>query len=220
VIWNLFSISVIDRLANYSLDALGGYMNRIVLRIRHVIAAVLYLGFASSVAAVTGAIEAKSAAGKYGIINMQAVILNVEEGKQARGRLEKEIEKKEKELSEKKKELDKMNEEWKTQAAVLSESARMQKQQEFQEKFLGLRNDEMTFQQEMKREEQKVTQQIAIKVQKLVEKIANEQKLEAVFESNTSGLLFLKDPVDLTEQVIAKYGKEAAPPTAKLDEKK
>src|SRR5688572_5791785 len=186
-------------------------MNRMVLRIRHVVALVAYFSFASSVAAVTGAIEAKSAS-KYGIINMQSVILNVDEGKQARGRLEKEIEKKEKELAEKKKELDKMNEEWKTQAAVLSEAARMQKQQEFQEKFMGLRNDEMTFQQEMKREEQKVTQQIAVKVQKLVEKMAKEQKLEAVFESNTSGLLFLQDPIDLTEKVIAQYAKEGGAP--------
>jgi outer membrane protein len=194
-------------------------MAKMFLKLRHILALVAYFGFASSVAAVTGAIEAKSAS-KYGIINMQAIILNVEEGKQARSRLEKEIEKKEKELGEKKKELDKMNEEWKAQAAVLSESARMQKQQEFQEKFMGLRNDEMNFQQEMKREEQKVTQQIAIKVQKLVEKLAADQKLEMVFEANTSGLLYLNEPVDLTEKVIAQYSKEGSAPTAKNEEKK
>jgi len=188
-----------------------------ILRVRHILAVMAYLGFASTVAAVTGAVDAKSA-GKYGVINMQQVILNVEEGKVARGKLEKEIDKKEKELMEQKKQLDKMNEEWKTQGALLSESARMQKQQEFQEKFLALRNEEMAFQSEIKKKEQGATQEIAIKVQKLVEKLANEKGLEAVFEINTSGLMFLKDPVDLTETVVSAYGK-AHPATAKNESK-
>ena len=47
-------------------------------------------------------------------------------------------------------ELDKLNNEWKNQAAILSEQARLQKQQEFQQKFIALRNEEMTFQKEIK----------------------------------------------------------------------
>jgi outer membrane protein len=187
--------------------------------VRNVLALFAYFSFASTVVAVTGQGEAR-AASKYGLINMQAVILNVEEGKQARARLEKEIEKKEKELADQKKELDKMNEEWKGQAALLSENARMQKQQEFQEKFLNLRNAEMTFQQEIKREEQKATQNIAVRVQKMVEKMSDELKLDMVFESNTSGLLYLKDPVDLTDKVIAAYEKESNAKTASKEDTK
>ncbi len=71
---------------------------------------------------------------KFGVLDMQAVILAVDEGKKARAELEAEIKAKEKEFEEKKKGLDKLNEDWKKQAAMLSESARMQKQQEFQEK--------------------------------------------------------------------------------------
>jgi outer membrane protein len=193
-------------------------MKLAILRVRHILAVMAYLGFASTVAAVTGAVDAKSA-GKYGVINMQQVIVNVEEGKVARGKLEKEIDKKEKELMEQKKQLDKMNEEWKTQGALLSESARVQKQQEFQEKFLALRNEEMAFQQEIKKKEQGATQEIAIKVQKLVEKMANEKGLEAVFEINTSGLMYLKDPVDLTESVVSAYGKTHPANTAKNESK-
>ena len=54
---------------------------------------------------------------------MQAVILNVDEGKQARADLEKEIKGKEAELMKKKAELDKLNKNWKDQAALLSEEA-------------------------------------------------------------------------------------------------
>lgn len=146
---------------------------------------------------------------KYAVVDMQAVILNVEEGKAARKDLEKEIKAKEKELQKQKSELDKMNEEWKNKASLLSEDARMNKQREFQEKFLALRNAEMEFQANIKRKEQKATQTIAVKVAGLVEKIAKEQKLEAVFEANSAGLLYLQDPVDLTKQVVDRYGKEA-----------
>ena len=95
---------------------------------------------------------------KYGVVDMQSIILSVEEGKTARADLEKQIKSKESEFMKQKDELDKMNNEWKNQASILSEEARMKKQQEFQEKFLALRNAEMEFQNDIKRKEQKATQ--------------------------------------------------------------
>lgn len=145
------------------------------------------------------------AAGKYGIINMQKVILTVEEGKTARSDLEKQIKAKETELMGKKKELDKLNEDWKTQAPLLSEEAKLKKQQEFQERFVNLRNEEMNFQKEIKQKESEATQKIAIKVQQMVETMSKQKDLDAVFEVSSSGLLYLKDPMDLTDEVIKSY---------------
>lgn len=152
---------------------------------------------------------ASAEAGKYGIVDMQQVILSVEEGKEARASLEKEIKAKEAELLKQKEELDKMNKEWKDQGPLLSEEARMKKQQEFQEKFMTLRNAEMEFQANIKRKEQKATQQIAIKVAEVVDSIAKGKKLAAVFEANSAGLLYIDAPVDLTQAVIAEYGKKS-----------
>jgi len=174
---------------------------------RKIVSMLLVFGFASSLFAVTGEVQAM-AAGKFGVVDMQAVILNVSEGKTARSTLEKEIKEKEKEFLNEKKELDKLNEDWKKQAAILSESARAKKQQEFQQRFMALRNSEMTFQQEIKRKESKATQSIALKVAKIVEGIAKKQDLQGVFESNSAGLLYLKDPVNLTKLVIDAYEKD------------
>jgi outer membrane protein len=148
-------------------------------------------------------------AGKFGIVDMQQVILSVEEGKVARDALEKEIKAKEAELLKQKEELDKLNKEWKDQGPLLSEEARMKKQQDFQEKFLALRNSEMEFQANIKRKEQKATQEIAVKVAKVVDDIAKTKKLAAVFEANSAGLLYLESPVDLTQSVITEYGKKS-----------
>lgn len=155
-----------------------------------------------------------TAQSKFGVVDMQQVILSVEEGKQARATLEKEIKAKEAELQKQKEELDKLNKDWKDQAALLSEDARMKKQQEFQEKFLSLRNAEMEFQANIKRKEQKATQQIAVKVAGVVDALARSKKLTGVFETNSAGLLYLDQPIDLTQDVITEYGKQKASGTS------
>jgi outer membrane protein len=168
--------------------------------------------------------KAQASQGKFGVVDMQQVILSVEEGKTARSQLEAEIKAKESELGKQKEELDKMNNEWKNQAALLSEDARMKKQQEFQEKFMTLRNAEMEFQANIKRKEQKATQQIAMKVAQVVDQIAKQKKLVAVFETNSAGLLYLESPVDLTQEVISEYAKrpkdKAASDSSSGDKKK
>jgi outer membrane protein len=61
-----------------------------------------------------------------------------------------------------------------------------------------------------KQKEGQATQKIAIKVAAMVEKIAKSKKFEAVFETNSAGLLYLENPIDLTETIIADYDKENA----------
>lgn len=160
-----------------------------------------------SLTAQTGSAVAKTGQGqgRYAVVDMQEVILNVEEGKKARADLENEIRAKEKELLKKREELDKMNQDWRDQAPLLSEQARMQKQQEFQEKFMALRNEEMSFQNEIKRKEQIATQKIAVAVSQLVNELAEKAGYEMVFETSSAGLLYLKNPVDLTEEVIKAF---------------
>ncbi len=151
-----------------------------------------------------------AASSKYGIVNMQKVILSVAEGKAARAGLESEIKAKEAELQKKKQELDKMNEDWKSQSPLMSEEAKMTKQKEFQEKFVALRDEEAKFQQDIKMKEGQATQKIAITVQGMVDEMARSKKLEAVFETNSAGLLYLENPTDLTDIVIAEYDKRPA----------
>lgn len=147
-------------------------------------------------------------ASKFGVIDMQAVILNVDEGKSARADLEKKIKGKEVEFNKRRDELDKMNKDWQSQSALMSEEARLAKQKEFQEKFLALRNDEMAFREAVKADEQKATQGIAVKVEGIVQKMAKDKGLDAVFEVNNAGLLYLSQPIDLTKDVIQAYGKK------------
>lgn len=169
------------------------------------------IGQSLKVLALVGACLSAPAAfaSKYGIIDMQAIILNVEEGKSARADLEKEIKGKEGDFTKRREELDKLNKDWQGQAALMSEEARLAKQKDFQEKFMSLRNDEGAFRDDVKRKEQKATQAIAAKVEEIVQKMAKEKGLDVVFEVNSAGLLYINQPVDLTKEVIGVYGKAA-----------
>lgn len=147
--------------------------------------------------------------GVYGIVDIQRVILTVEEGKTARNELESEIKAKQADFLKQKKELEKLNEDWKNQSALLSEQARRDKQMEFQNKFMNLNMEEKKFEQSLKRREAEATQKIAVKVASMVNKMAKDRKLKVVFEANSSGLIYVEDPVDLTADVIKNYDLEA-----------
>lgn len=146
---------------------------------------------------------------KFGVLDMQKIILSVEDGKEARAKLEKEIKAKEAEFLEKKKELDQLNQEWQNQSSLLTEEGKLRKQQDFQKKFIDLRNAEGKFQSDIKQRENAETQKIAMKSAKIVEALAKERDLDGVFETGSSGLIYLREPVDLTPSVIAEYEKQS-----------
>ena len=63
----------------------------------------------------------------------------------------------------------------------------------------------MKFQSEIKQLEAQETQKIALKVAKIVEEVAKKKDLDSVFETNSAGLLYVKNPVNLTEEIMNKY---------------
>lgn len=160
---------------------------------------------ASTQLSMTSFAHDEKSASEFGVINMQKLILNVEEGKSARKNLEEEIKKKEQDFLKQKNELDELNKSWQSNAALLSNDAKMKKQKEFQEKFMALRNAEMGFQNEIKQKEQQVTQGIAIKAAQIVNDLAKKKHMKIVFEANSSGLVYVDNPIDLTDEVIKEF---------------
>ena len=151
--------------------------------------------------------QQKSSKPHYGVIDMQRIILSVEEAKVIREKMESMIKEKEQELKEQKEELENMHAQFQKDANLLSEEARNKKQQEIQEKLMRLRNSEVSIQNELKQKEMEATQQIVFKVKKIISPLAEQQSLVMVYEKN-AGLLYVKDPVDLTEKVILEYNKQ------------
>ena len=144
---------------------------------------------------------------KFGVVDLQDVILKVEDGKRAKAQLQKEVDKKEAELKKEKASIEKLGQD--AQAKYLSEDAKLEKQRELQERIVKYQKEGMDFQTELKKKEQEMTQKITQQVSGIVEEISKEKELTAVFELNSSGLLYLKESVNLTDEVIKRYNAKA-----------
>ena len=93
-------------------------------------------------------------------VDMQSAILQTEEGKQAKAKIEKEAESKRQDILNQEKELKKLDDEFQAQSGVLSEEAKRNKQTEFQTKLQKLQAARLGFEQEVRQKEMQETQKI------------------------------------------------------------
>ena len=160
---------------------------------------------ASGIPVILFSLTSPALAVKFGVVNMQKVILEVPEGKAAKETLQKEIEKKKKELEKKKKKIESEMKALAPKFKLMSDEGKMKAQQDIQKKTMQLRNEEMKSEESIKKKEFEATQKIAKKVQDIAGDIAKKEQIDIVFESNSSGLVYAKDPVDITAKVIKAF---------------
>ena len=108
-------------------------------------------------------------------------------------------------MKKEKKALENIDNEFKEKMALLSNETKQKKFVAFQKRLQELQKKEMEFASSIKQREQQATQKIAAKVSVLVNKVAEEKNLTAVFEATSSGLMYVNDPIDLTAEVIEVY---------------
>ncbi|MDD9950158.1 MAG: OmpH family outer membrane protein [Zetaproteobacteria bacterium] len=149
-------------------------------------------------------LQAKSKT-KYGLVDIQRIIDSVPEGVSATKELEKMMQEKKAEFSKRGKEIEELRKKLEAQATLLSETARLEKQKEIEKKMTTLGSEQMQVENEVRQTNRQVTQKIAAKAQKIVSGIAAQKDLEMVYESRTSGLVYIADYVDITEDVIKAF---------------
>lgn len=142
---------------------------------------------------------------KVAYVDMQSAILQTEEGKNAKSKIEKEAEAKKKELLGQQNDLKKLDEEMQAQAAVLSEDAKTAKQKEFQGKLANLQKAQMSFEQEVRQKEMQETQKIFQKLSDIINEVAKKKGYDMVFERGSGALLYAAKIDDLTADVVNQY---------------
>ncbi len=163
---------------------------------------------------------------KVGVVDLQAVLDNSARGKAAKDRLQKlglELQKKIKTKrgfkEEREKELQKLRTEIRSQGLVLSEQARVQKQEAFRKQVRELKrfiNDTNRFiedsTQEFREKEARETRRLLIEVRKIVREVGKQKGYHLILEGNESAavVLYFKKTVDLTQQIIQRYDQSSA----------
>ncbi len=167
----------------------------------------LVLGLSAALSSFSSAGAAETPMARIGIVDMQRALQTVEEGKKAKSQLEKEFNSKKTQLQNEENAIKKMGEEFKKQVALLSDDARMKKQQEIQERIM--RHQEMVArsQQEIQQKEQQLIEPLVRKLRATIGEIAKNKGISTVLEKNDNTVLFYQDKDELTDEVISTYSK-------------
>ncbi|MES2614582.1 MAG: OmpH family outer membrane protein [Bdellovibrionota bacterium] len=142
---------------------------------------------------------------KVAIVDVQAAILQTNEGKAAREKIEKEVSQKRQDLLNQQNSLKKLQEEFQAQQSVLSDADKQTKQKEFQTKLQAFQQSQMNFEQESRQKEAAALQKIFQNIQTEVQKIAKQKSYDMVFDKSAAVLLFANNTTDITSDVVALY---------------
>jgi outer membrane protein len=188
-----------------------------------------FLTLALAAPLLTGAV-AHAAEFKAGYVDLQRALLEVEEGRSAKARLQKMVEAKQKELDKEQEDLRKELQTLDKQASAMSEETRIQKQTQLQQRALALGQKWEKGQKEMAQKERTELQAIFSRMDPIIAEIAQREGLTMVFEKTDSGLVFAPAALDLTNELVRVYNSRAgtakkppakdAPTAAKEDGKK
>ena len=163
---------------------------------------------------------------KIGVVDLQAVLDGSVRGQAAKERLkelgdqlQKEIQAKREFKERKEEELQNLRSEIQRQGLVLSEQARMGKEEEFRKSIRELRRfiddtnkfiDDAT--QEFREKEVRETQLLLVDIRDVVQEVGSSGQYTFILEGNDSAtlVLYIDPAVDLTEDVIQRFDQASA----------
>lgn len=145
---------------------------------------------------------------KIGYVDLQRALSEVKEGQKAKSRLKKDFEQKQKKLTDKQKEVKKLKQSLESGAAMMTDDAKRKKAIELQQQMAELQQLYMEMQRDLAQKETKATQKIFKKMEPILNKIAEERGYDLILEKTESSVLFAKESMDLTDELIKRYDKK------------
>ncbi len=139
---------------------------------------------------------------KIGCVDIQKAVNECNAGKEAKKALTKEMEKFQHLIVEKQKELQTMKDTLDKQDKMLTLESRAAKEKEFQAKLRDFQRWGQDSQNELGQKQKDLERNIAVGIQRVVQKIGVEEGYTLIFDKNETMLLFASQSVDLTDQVI------------------
>ncbi len=142
---------------------------------------------------------------KVGVINMPKIMAEIKEGKKINQELKKKFDKWDSELKKEASSLQKEKEKMQKQAPLWSAKVKQEKMMGLGQKELALRRKATTYEQQIRVEEQKKKAPILKKLRTIIDKVSKSAKVDLTVEMSTTPVLYAKDKVDLSAQVIKMY---------------
>lgn len=142
---------------------------------------------------------------RIGYVDMQRALNESDAGKKAKVVMESEYGKFQTEIAERRKELQDFQETLQKQGMMLSESARKEKEREYQNKLKEFKRWGEDRQGELKQKEMELTKTALQGLTATVRKLGEGEKFTLILEKNEAVILYASGAIDLTDRVIALF---------------
>lgn len=139
---------------------------------------------------------------KMAYVDMQRALNNCEAGKEAKKTITQEVERIQKGFAGRQKEVERLREDLEKRGAVLSESARRDKERDFQLKLRDLQRLQRDSEDEIRRKDREFTDRILKELEMIIKKLGEEGKYTIIFEKNQPAIIYISGILDLTDEVI------------------
>lgn len=154
---------------------------------------------------ITFGVQAKTVIGK---VNIQKVLLEVNEAKRIKGKLENMAQKKQEILKKEEAKIKKMQEDFQKQSLVMNDKAKAKKEREIQKAIMDIQQQAAGFQQDMRKEEEKYKKPILERIRQIIEDVSKKSGVDMTFEVSIAPVIYAKDSKDITDEVIQAYNKK------------
>jgi len=155
-------------------------------------------------AALTAALPAFAAETRLGTIDMQKVLLLSDAGKDAKEQLAVKAAKYEAEKNVKEEELKKLKGELEKQSVLLSETARVAKEKDYQQKLKEYQRFLKDAQDDLQTKNDEFTNRIVDEIVKVVQEYGKKNGYTYIFVKN-DGMIYMDDKVDLTDELLKQF---------------
>jgi len=143
---------------------------------------------------------------KVGVIDGMDIISKSADGKKAQESVRRKMEELSRPVEQRRQEMAKMVADFEKQASVMKEDARKRKEEEINKKMEEFRKQGADAERQLAQFQEKELAPIFQKLEQAVKAVAQDQKLDLVFDKRQAGLLYLNPSLEITEKVRSKFG--------------
>ena len=167
--------------------------------------ALLFLGLAAVVAVGTAADDEPL---KFAVVDLDQALNSTEEGKAAREELARKQREAEAKVQPRIERFKEMQEELKSKKFVLSEEALYQKQLDLVELKNEIESEMKELEGKFKVDQERIVGPLRKKLIEIVQGIGRDQGFTLIVERNTPGVLYSREALDITDQVISRFNQK------------
>jgi len=148
-------------------------------------------------------------AGKLGVVDLQRCMLESKVGKKYKAEFGARAEQVKGELEKKEAALKELRESIEKQSLVLSQTARAEKEKEYQVKVEAFKEQFKAAQQSIGRQDQELTGRVLKELQAIIKELSEAAGYSMVVERQEGGVFYFAKELDVTDEVIRRYDLKA-----------